>query len=60
MQAPSVFANHDIKYEVNKLRAQAYAEKQQEGFVYCPAKDTPSTEALRLRQDLPSTKTSHG
>ena len=22
--------------------------------MYCPAKDTPSTEALRLRQDLPS------
>ena len=54
MQAPSVFANHDIKYELNKLRAQAYAEKRQEGLVYCPAKDTPSTEALRLRQDLPS------
>ena len=54
--APSVFANNDIKYEVNKLRAQAYAVKRQEGLVYCPAKDTPSTEALRLRQDLPSQK----
>ena len=50
--APSVFAYIDIKYEVNKLRAQAYAETRQEGLVYCPAKDTPSTEALRLRQDL--------
>ena len=54
MQAPSVFANNDIKYEVNKLRAQAYAEKRQEGLVYCLAKDTQSTEALRLRQDFPS------
>ena len=47
-----------MKYEVNKLRAQAYAEKRMEGLVYCPAKDTPSTEALRLRQDLPSQKIS--
>ena len=52
--APSVFASNDIKYEVDKLRAQAYAETRREGLVYCPAKDTPSTEALRLRQDLPS------
>ena len=49
-----MFAKHDIEYEVNNLRAQAYVEKRQEGLVYCPAKDTPSTEALRLRQDLPS------
>ena len=51
-----MFAYNDIKYEVNKLRSHAYAEKRQEGLVYCPAKDTPSTEALRLRQDLPSQK----
>ena len=49
-----MFANNDIKYEVNRLRAQAYAETRQEGLVYCPAKDTPSTEAPRLRQDPPS------
>ena len=52
-------ANNDIIYYVGKIRAQAHAEKRQEGLVYCPAKDTPSTEALRLRQDLPSRK-SHG
>lgn len=51
-----MFANNDIKYEVNKLRAQAYAGNKQEGLMYCPAKDTPSTEALRLRQYLPSQK----
>ena len=49
-----MFANNDIKYEVNKLRSNAYAGKRQEGLVYCPAKDTPSTEALRLRPDLPA------
>ena len=54
MQAPSVFANHDVKHEVNTLYAQACAEKRQEGLLHCLAKDTPSTEALRLCQDLPS------
>ena len=52
--APSVFANNDMNYKVNKLRAHAYAETRHEGLAYCLAKDTPSTEALRLRQDLPS------
>ena len=56
--APSVFANNDIKYEVNKLRSQTYAEQRHEGMIYCPAKDTPSTEALRVRQDLATQKVS--
>lgn len=56
--ATSVFANNDIKYEVNQLRAQSFAQQRNEGIVYCPAKDTPSTEALRLRQDLPTQKVS--
>ena len=56
VRAPAVFANNDIKYEVNKLRAQAYAAKTKVGIVYCPAKDTPSAEALRAREDLPSQK----
>ena len=51
-------ANHDIKYEVNKLRAQTYAQEQKEGIIYCPAKDTPSTEALRVRPDLLAEKLS--
>jgi len=53
-----VFANHDIKYEVNKLRAQTYAQQQKEGIKDCLAKDTPSTEALRVRPDLPAQKVS--
>ena len=40
------------------MRAQTYAQQQNTGIVYCPAKDTPSTEALRLRQDLPAQKVS--
>ena len=54
----AVFANNDIKYAANKLRAQTYAQRQREGLIYCPGKDTPSTEALRLRPDLPALKIS--
>ena len=58
LDAPSVFSNNDIKHEVNKLRSQSYAQQHNEEIVYCPAKDTPSTEALRIRQDLPAQKVS--
>ena len=42
-RAPAVFPSNDIKYEVNKLRAQAYATRRGVGLTYCPAKDRPST-----------------
>ena len=54
--APAVFANDDIKYDVNKLCAQAFAAKRNTGVMYCPAKDFPSQEALRVRSDLPAQK----
>ena len=50
--------NHDLKYEVNKLRAQGYASKSGTGIMYCPAKDTPTADALRVRSDLASQKVS--
>ena len=56
--APAVFPNNDIIYEVNKLRAHAYATKRNIGVMYCPAKDTPTVDALRERPDLPSQKVS--
>jgi hypothetical protein len=56
--APGVFPNNDLKYDVNKLRAQDYAAKQGTGIMYCPAKDTPTPEALRIRSDLPAQKVS--
>ena len=56
--APAIFPNNDIKYEVNKLRAQGHASKTGTGIMYCPAKDTPSAEALRVRTDLASQKVS--
>ena len=56
--APAVCLNNDMKYEVNQLRAQAYARKRGTGLMYCPAKDTPTGDALRVRPDLPSQKVS--
>ena len=29
-------------------------KNNKKGIIYCPAKDTPSTEALRVRPDLPA------
>ena len=52
VRAPAVFANNDVKYEVNKKRALGYANKMKTGVMYCPAKDKPSHEALRIRPDL--------
>ena len=56
LNAPAVFPNNDVKYEVNKKRALGYANKKKVGVMYCPAKDSPSHEALRIRPDLPSQK----
>ena len=56
LSAPAVFANNDMKYEVNNSRSQAYAARQNVGIMYCPAKDTPSSEAIHARPDLPAQK----
>ena len=54
IDCPAVFANNDIKYETNKLRAKMYASTRSEAITYCPAKDTVTPEALRERPDLPA------
>ena len=58
-KAPRIVANSDVKYEVNKRRAQVFAfnTKRQKGkgkghgmqqsLFWCAAKDTVTTEALR-------------
>ena len=51
-----MFANNDIEYELNELRAQAYAATRNVGIVCCLAKETPSIDALRARPDLPALK----
>ena len=57
-EATAVFANNDVKYDVNKKRAQQFASTCGEAITYVSAKDTPSTEALRERPDLPAQKLS--
>ena len=52
------FPNPDVKYEVNKLRSQAYAARHNVGIVYSVAKGTPSSDALRVQPDLPILKLS--
>ena len=47
IKAPAIFANNDIKYETNKLRARQYAAVEQKTMTYACAKDTPSADALR-------------
>jgi len=54
--APAIFANNDIKYDTNKQRARKYAQLEKKCITYSFAKDTPSTQALRLRPDLPAQK----
>ena len=56
--APAIFANNDLKYEANKLRAKLFAAAKQESITYCPAKDSCTPEALRERPDLPAQKLS--
>ena len=57
-EATAVFANNDVKYDVNKKRAQDFANTCSEAVTYIAAKDTPSPEALRERPDLPAHKLS--
>ena len=53
---PAIFANNDLKYEANKLRAKLFSKQRDEAITYCPAKDNPTPEALRERPDLPTQK----
>ena len=55
-RAPAfLFADNDIKYDVNTLRAKAFAAAAENtDIMYCPAKDGPSPETLRARPDFPA------
>ena len=57
-EATAVFANNDVKYDVNKKRAKDFATTCGQAVTYVSAKDTPSTDALRERPDLPAHKLS--
>ena len=56
LAAPAIFPNNDIKYDINKLRAQLYATLSAETVTWVHAKDTPSQDALREKPGLVSQK----
>ena len=52
VSARAILADNDITYDVNRLRARAFAAKQHTEVIYCPAKDFPTQDALRVRPEL--------
>ena len=56
--APAIFANNDVKYETNKVRARRFATERKDVITYAVAKDTPSAQALRERPGLSGEKLS--
>lgn len=54
--APPIFANNDIKYETDKLRAKHYAVNDGKPLKYACANNMPTPDALPERPDMPSQK----
>jgi len=52
VNAPAIFPNNDIKYDVNKQRARCYAAKHRLGITWAQAKDKPLPKTLQERPDL--------
>ena len=51
-RAKAIFATNAVKYHVNKLRAQDWAQRQGQEVQYAIAKDTISSRALQEKPDL--------
>ena len=56
LAAPAVYPNNDIKYDVNKQRAQTYAAAHGEAITWVSAKDTVAQDALRAKPGLAAQK----
>ena len=54
--APAFFANNDLKFGCNQIRAHTYGTRTQHGIVYSVAKDTASAEAFAAKSDIISDK----
>jgi hypothetical protein len=52
VDAPAIFPNNDIKYDVNKRRACQYAAAHRLGIAWVQAKDKPLPKTLQERPDL--------
>ena len=52
VDAPAIFLNNDITYDVNKHRARQYALTHKLGVTWAQATDTPLPKTLQERRDL--------
>ena len=52
VDAPAIFPNNDIKYDVNKQRARQYAAAHRLGVTWVQAQDKPLPKTLQERPDL--------
>jgi len=52
VDAPAIFPNNDIKYDVNKQRACLYATAHKRAVTWVQAQDTPLPKTLQERPDL--------
>ena len=57
VDAPAIFPNNDIKYDVNKRRARQYAATHKLGITWVQAKDKALPRTLQERPDLVQQKT---
>ena len=53
---PTAVPNNDVRYEINKLRAQMFAKRRGLQLLWCPAKDRVTIDALREDCSLSSKK----
>ncbi len=56
VNAPAIFPNNDVKYDVNKRRARLHATTTKQAITWVQAKDKPTPEVLRERPDLVAQK----
>jgi len=56
VDAPAIFPNNDIKYDVNKQRARRFAVSHKLGITWSQAKDKPFPKTIQERPDLVAQK----
>ena len=56
LTAPAIFPNNDIKYEVNKLRAQLFAHETKQAITYSIARDKPTNAVIAEKPNLEEEK----
>ena len=56
LTAPAIFPNNDIKFEVNKIRAQAFAAHRRQAITWSIAKDKPCNRVIAEKPNLEEEK----